>query len=212
VTSIFISYRAGDDAYAAALLDERLSQVFGTDQIFRASRSIMPGKSYTTAIMQALNACDVLLAVIGPTWTGRIKEAGTRPEHRSPDWVRTEIETALRRDIRIIPILLSRVPRLEADELPADITDLAYRQYLRFEHRNVDRDIVQLVAALNDEYHPSRAVARRLQTASRGVMPPTGPPCRTTGRAVEEGSNPATSTTPVTHPGMPDARHRAHLP
>jgi hypothetical protein len=43
LAAIFINYRSQSEAYAAALLDERLSNRFGSNQVFRASRSIDAG-------------------------------------------------------------------------------------------------------------------------------------------------------------------------
>ena len=48
----------------------------------------------------------------------------------------------------MIPVLLSRTPRLERQTLPPEIADLAEKQYLKFEHRNVTGDIEQLITAL----------------------------------------------------------------
>jgi hypothetical protein len=144
VASIFLCYRSGDDAYAAALLDEKLSQVFGADAIFRASRSIKPGDSYAEAITRALASCETILVLVGPTWVDRLAEATPT----DVDWVRTEIVAALRNQVRVIPILLSRAPRLADRQLPADLAELARRQYLTFAHRDVDSDFARLVAAL----------------------------------------------------------------
>lgn len=147
MTKIFLCYRSGDDAYAAALLDEKLSDSVGRENVFRASRSVAPGESYSEAIMTALEDCDTVLVIIGTTWQEHI--AKNDPATRNQDdWVRTEIATALRHGKRVIPLLLSRAQRLTAANLPPDISDLAYKQYLKFEHRNVDMDLARIMAAL----------------------------------------------------------------
>jgi hypothetical protein len=148
VTKIFLCYRSGDDAYAAALLDEKLSDVVGRQNVFRASRSISPGESYSEAIMTSLEHCDTVLVVIGKTWREHIEKSGDHAPRTQEDWVRTEIATALRNGKRVIPILLSRAERLTVHDLPQDIADLAYKQYLKFEHRNMDMDLARLTAAL----------------------------------------------------------------
>jgi hypothetical protein len=148
MTGIFLCYRAGDDAYAAALLDEKLSHTFGADQVFRASRSIPPGESYSDAIMRAIKECETMLVLIGPNWTRHADDAGVVLLSRPDDWVRTEIATALSSDVRVIPVLLSRTARLNEADLPADVAPLAHRQYLRFEHRTVEDDFSRLVNAL----------------------------------------------------------------
>jgi hypothetical protein len=145
---IFLCYRAGDDAYAAALLDEKLSRTFSPDDVFRASRSIRPGESYSETIMRALKECEIVLVLVGPNWAQRTDRAGVPLLSRPDDWVRTEIATALSGDARIIPVLLSRATRLDEADLPPEVAPLAYRQYLRFEHRTVDDDFSRLVNAL----------------------------------------------------------------
>lgn len=144
MTKIFLCYRSGDDAYAATLLDEKLSAVVGRQNVFRDNRSVEPGQSYAKAIMAALEECDTVLAVIGPTWLARLDHAPSEE-----DWVRIEITTALRHGKRVIPLLLSRTPRLAARDLPPDIADVAYKQYLTFDHRTMDMDLTRLVAALD---------------------------------------------------------------
>lgn len=61
--------------------------------------SIEPGLDFRDVIADAIDRCDALLAIIGPGWpTGRLAE----PD----DLVRVEIEAALRRRIRVIPVLV----------------------------------------------------------------------------------------------------------
>lgn len=148
MTRIFLCYRSGDDAYAAALIDDRLSRVFGAAGVFRASRSIRPGESYSEVILRELEQCETMLVVVGPTWVERLHPGGCGSAG-DVDWVRTEIATALNNGTRVIPILLSRTPRLVERQLPVDIAALAHRQYVKFEHRTVERDFAQLVAALD---------------------------------------------------------------
>lgn len=143
--SIFLCYRSGDDAYAAALIDERLSLEFGPESVFRASRSILPGEAYSEAIFRALENCKTVLVIIGPTWIDKLRWATA---NAADDWVRIEIAKALNSSALVIPVLLSRVPRLERQSIPPDIAELAEKQYLKFEHRNVTGDAEQLIAAL----------------------------------------------------------------
>jgi hypothetical protein len=160
VTKIFLCYRSEDDAYAAVLLDEKLSDVVGRQNVFRASRSVEPGESYSEAIMTALKHCDTVLVVIGKTWREHIEKSGDHMPNTQDDWVRIEIATALRHGKRVIPLLLSGAPRLSAHDLPQDISELAYTQYLRFEHRgDLAMDLARLMAALG------------LPTSKTGVLP-----------------------------------------
>ncbi|MFD4640389.1 toll/interleukin-1 receptor domain-containing protein [Lentzea sp. NPDC058436] len=144
MTSIFLCYRSAHDAYVAAYLDEKLSQLFGRDTVFRATRSVAPGESYDKAIMGALESCRVMLVIIGPTWRDELAAHDDAQE----DWVRTEITKALAHDKKVIPVLLSRTPRLTTSELPPDMIGLAMQQHVTFEHREPEADLGRLVAVL----------------------------------------------------------------
>jgi hypothetical protein len=142
VTSVFLCYRSTDGAYAATLLDAKLSEVFGRENVFRASRSVAPGESYASAIMAALEACQTVLVIIGPHWREHLEKSG------EDDWVRMEIAAALRQRKEVIPVLLSRTSRLAVTDLPEDISMLAYLQYLKFDHRHAEADLAGILAAL----------------------------------------------------------------
>lgn len=44
------------------------------------------------------------------------------------DWVRIEIDTALKKNIPVIPVLIDRTPLPSKDLLPEELRDLVYRQ------------------------------------------------------------------------------------
>ena len=82
---VFVNYRTGDGDEAATLLGERLSDRFGAERVFRATRSIPPGAAYGDHLLHAVRYSAVLLAVVGPGWL-------THPRLReADDWVRREI-------------------------------------------------------------------------------------------------------------------------
>ncbi|MFD7653609.1 hypothetical protein ACFV4N_06480 [Actinosynnema sp. NPDC059797] len=120
----------------------------GRENVFRASRSVAPGESYAEVITEALELCDTALVVIGRTWQEHFEENVDRAARDEDDWVRVEVATAPRRGKRVIPLLLSRASRLTARGLPDDISELAFKQYLEFEHRDIDADLALLLKAL----------------------------------------------------------------
>jgi len=142
---IFINYRRRDEAYAAALLDEALSKHFDRDAIFRASRSIKAGDDYEVSILQAVGHCRAMLVLIGPNWSAALTggHAGTRD-----DWVRREIMEAFKREIPVIPILLSGAARLNEEDVPSDIARITRMQYLRFDYRNFEQDSQKITQEL----------------------------------------------------------------
>jgi hypothetical protein len=81
-------------------------------------------------ISRAVGSCDVLLTVIGAKWLTISDEHGRRRLNDPDDFLRLEIEAALTRNVRVIPILTdgARMPR--ADELPPSLVPLTRRQAL----------------------------------------------------------------------------------
>src|SRR5215475_6922168 len=106
VAGIFVNYRVGDEAYAAALIDLGLSAQFGEENVFQASRSIPPGDDFHRGLLDGLRRCSVLLAVIGQRWSDAVDAEGRRRIMLDDDWVRREIAEAFERGIPVIPVLI----------------------------------------------------------------------------------------------------------
>lgn len=141
MTSVFINYRRRDEAYAAALLDEKLSRTIGPEAIFRASRSIRAGQDYEAAILAAIAECQVMLVIVGQNWPGRAGFTTTDPRE---DWVQREITEAFEQDLHVVPILLSGVDRIVEDDIPETVSKIARLQYLRFDYRNIEQDSIRI--------------------------------------------------------------------
>lgn len=127
---IFISYRRKDGAHAGRLSD-RLIEHFGRAQIFQDIDSIPPGADFAEEIADAVASCQVLLALIGDGWLKIKDEEGRRRLDNPEDYVRLEIEAALSRNIRVIPILIDGAKMPRADQLPSSLAGLARRQALK---------------------------------------------------------------------------------
>lgn len=145
----FINYRVSDVPFAAVLIDQLLTERFGREQVFLDSRSIRPGKYFPPEIWRALRSCKIVIVVIGPQWLDRAP-GGQRMIDRPDDYVRREIALGLSRGILVVPVLVGEVPRLDALKLPADIAELASRQYLRLRVRDAEYDLLRLVNELMD--------------------------------------------------------------
>jgi TIR domain len=124
---IFISYRREDTAYPAGWLFERLAEHFGGDQVFKDVDSIELGDDFVEVITRAVGSCDVLLALIGDQWLTISDTHGRRRLDAPDDFVRVEIEAALTRNVRVIPILVDGAMMPRADQLPASLAMLARR-------------------------------------------------------------------------------------
>jgi len=167
---IFVSYRRDDTAYPSGWLFDRLTQHFGKDQVFKDIDSIQLGDDFVEVITAAVASCDVLLAIIGREWLTIADEAGRRRLDNANDFVRLELETALTRNIRIIPVLVegARVPR--ADELPPSLAKLARRQALELSPSRFDFDVGRLLKVLDSVWNSSYTS----DAARVGSAPPSG--------------------------------------
>ena len=110
---VFISYRREETAYPAGWLFDRLADRFGRGQIFKDIDSIQLGDDFVEVITAAVGSCDVLLALIGDRWLTITDEQGRARLDDPEDFVRLELEAALTRNVRVIPILVegARMPR-----------------------------------------------------------------------------------------------------
>ena len=123
---IFISYRREETAYPAGWLYDRLAGHFG-GQVFKDVDSIELGDDFVEVITRAVGSCDVLLALIGDEWLTITDEHGRRRLDNPDDFVRLEIEAALSRRVRVIPVLVGEARMPHADELPDSLAALVRR-------------------------------------------------------------------------------------
>lgn len=145
---LFISYRRDDSAGHTGRVHDRLQREFGPDLLFMDVDSIPLGVNFSNVIGDEVAKCNTLLAVIGPGWLDARDEKGNRRLENPDDFVRIEIGTALKRGIRVIPILLegTRVPK--ADQLPDDLKELALRNGLDVRHASFPEDMERLIRGL----------------------------------------------------------------
>ena len=147
---IFISYRRGETAAYAGWLEDTLSQHFGQQKVFRDVDSIEPGLNFAEVIERAVDSCEVLIAVIGENWL-TVVDKNDRPRLQNPhDYVRIEIATALKRNIRVIPLLVQGATMPDADELPEDLAPLAQRNAVEARDITWKDDVRRVVATLEN--------------------------------------------------------------
>jgi hypothetical protein len=146
---IFISYRRIDSADVAGRIYDRLVQAFDKKSVFKDVDSIPVGLDFRDVLDDAVKKCDVFLVVIGSQWLELKNADGNRRLDDPKDFVRTEIELALKRKIPVIPILVQGAFMPPANKLPRVIRELAYRNGLQVRsdpdfHKDMDRLISKL--------------------------------------------------------------------
>lgn len=145
MSGIFISYRREDSAGWTGRLAEMLTQRFGYQAIFMDIDTVEPGADFTEALQKAISRCDVLLAMIGPEWGTTTDKSGRLRIDDPDDWVRIEIATALKRKVRVVPVLVGGASIPSMDLLPDELDPLAHRQAHELTDKRWHFDVEQLI-------------------------------------------------------------------
>jgi hypothetical protein len=93
-------------------------------------------------------SCDVLIAVVGKRWLIATDEDGSLRLENPKDFVRTEIAAALKRGIRVIPVLVDGASMPRPNELPDELRSLARRNALEVTHSRFNSDSEKLISAI----------------------------------------------------------------
>ena len=125
--TIFISYRRDDSAEVTGRIYDTLTQHFGKEAIFKDVDSIPYGVDFRKHLKDVVGSCGALIAIIGDRWLTLADPDGTRRLDDPADYVRIEIESALQRDVPVIPLLVKGARMPKETELPPDLKDLAFR-------------------------------------------------------------------------------------
>ena len=151
---IFVSYRRQDASGEAGRLVDHLQEIYGDDSVFLDVETIEAGLDFVQAIDKALNSCKILIALIGPHWAN-IKDSEGNPRlFHEGDFIRIEISAALKRDIRVIPVLVNGAVMPSPDQLPEDLQALTRRHAHELSSSRWKYDCDQLVAVLNKIVEP----------------------------------------------------------
>jgi hypothetical protein len=122
--TMFISYRRSDSATVSGRIYDYLARTFGENNVFKDVYAIPPGVNFAQYIDNHIRTCSVLLAVIGSEWANASDQNGLRRVEDPNDFVRLEIELALKRKIPIIPVLVGGATMPSANILPPSLHNL----------------------------------------------------------------------------------------
>jgi hypothetical protein len=162
--SVFISYRREDSAGYARAIYNALRERLGKASVFMDVDTIEPGLDFIESIQSAVGKCEVLLAIIGPRWLSA--EADSMPRlFEEIDYVRSEIRTALERNVRVIPVLVGGATMPSGEALPDDLKTLIRRNAIEIRHTHFDSDVASLIDVLARVVHapPQKQAAKMLE-------------------------------------------------
>lgn len=143
---IFVCYRRDDSAGHAGRLYDRLNQRF-PGRVFMDVTSIDVGTRWSEVIEQMLGNCKVAVVLIGKRWLDRLGD-GSRRIDADDDPTRAEIATALRLNLKIVPLLVSGAGVPDRKDLPSQVAAIVDWQALRIDDDDFDHDANRLIKAL----------------------------------------------------------------
>lgn len=177
---VFISYRHEDSSGYAGRLFDILSAHFGRKNTFMDLDTIEGGEDFSKVIEASISVCEVLVAVIGSHWLTVTEADGTRRLDNPRDFVRLEIGHALKRGIRVIPVLVGGVALPRAEELPEDLRQLSARQAVEVRDAHFHPDAERLIEAVqkalrgfrvrHENFSRKRLVSAILSTAGLLIL------------------------------------------
>ena len=125
MSKIFISYRHTDARAMAGRIFDQLKARYGDDSVYMGY-NIPFGTDFPKDIFAALDQADALIAVVGPRWLGP-RRNGRHRIMDDGDFVRVEIEGALKRGILVVPVLVDGAVMPDAASLPESMKPFASR-------------------------------------------------------------------------------------
>jgi hypothetical protein len=173
---VFINYRREDSGGYPGRIYDRLTSRLGRDSVFFDVDAIPSGRDFADVLSERVGKCDALIAVIGKHW---VSSADAQNRHRLEDpndFVRVEIEAALKRNVPVIPVLVDDAAMPPAEDLPDILKKLTRRQAVEISHTRFDSDAERLTEALSqieDERRRRDAKATPLTRAEAEAAPRT---------------------------------------
>jgi uracil-DNA glycosylase len=157
---IFINYRRQDSEGYVGRLYDHLTQHFAREDVFMDVDNIKPGVDFVKALEEAVAACDVFLAIIGPQWLHAANDAGERRLDEWNDFVRIELISAIKMNKAIIPVLVGRAQMPSLRDLPEEISALARRNAFELSHQRFAVDVAKLAEIINAAAPPKESLAK----------------------------------------------------
>lgn len=177
---VFISYRRDSDLLRAKLVALHVHAALGEGggrgvRIFIDTR-MRVGEQWPSQLEQELAAADVVLVLIGPGWLAAKDAFSRRRIDQADDWVRREIETALRNGTTIVPVAFEE-PLPLAEGLPASLAGLLDWQAAVVHDWSMERDLEPLISELL-RLVAGRGEAQPTSPETPGRLPYPDPPMR----------------------------------
>lgn len=205
---VFISYRRADTRSHVNGLYDGLATRLPDASIFMDLDSIPAGVDFEEHIRTEISRCDVVLVVIGDDWLNDDPTTGRPRLHHPDDFVRLEIESALKNPrVVVIPVLVEGTGMPASTALPESIRRLARINALALDDTRWRADLSRLVARINEislskTRFPNKPAAGTARPAQAPTAAPTAPPTAAP-RATSGPTTPVAAPQQPTYHGMP---------
>ena len=165
---VFITYRREETGAQAGRLYDAMVVRFGENNVFM-DVDMAPGVDFVERITEAVATCHVLIVVMGPNWA-TVKDENGRPRLADPeDFVRLEVEAALKRpEVTPIPVLVAGAKMPDREQVPQEIRAITRRNALELSDLRWRQDVGRLIGTL-DELLAEMLPVSRPPSPERGV-------------------------------------------
>jgi hypothetical protein len=145
---IMISYRRTDSGAITGRIYDRLLARYGRRVVFMDVEDIPIGVDFRNKVDDVLRDSNVLLAIIGPNWLGPSPDQNRLKNYADP--VRIEIETALDRNLPIVPVLVHGAQVPSESQLPETMREVASRNAVVLDQgKDFDIGMSRLIGAID---------------------------------------------------------------
>jgi hypothetical protein len=151
MAEIFLSYRRDDSASATGRLADALEAHFGDERVFR-DHEIAAGENFVEAIRRSVESATVVLAIVGRRWLDVRDGEGARRLDDPADFVRLEIELALRAGVAVVPVLVEGATMPAEADLPPSLAGFSRCQALELSDRRWRGDVAALIETLQSRF------------------------------------------------------------
>ena len=151
MAEIFLSYRRDDSASATGRLADALEAHFGDERVFR-DHEIAAGEDFVEAIRRSVESATVVLAIVGRRWLDVRDVEGRRRLDDAADFVRLEIELALRARVAVVPVLVEGATMPAEADLPPSLAEFSRCQAVELSDRRWRADADRLIEALQSRF------------------------------------------------------------
>jgi len=159
---LFVNYRRADEAQFVETLWTHFIYRYQRDNVFMDFDTLPPFADFANFIRQTVRECDVVVAIIGPRWLDLLKE---KEKHGEPDYVRIELEEALKHGKVIAPILIQGAHVPPTADIPVELRPIFA---VHLPEIRAGRDLVNNVGWIMDAFEKA--------LRERGVQKTTSPP------------------------------------